>query len=104
MNMARYQKRFQGPTTIRFHQPNDPNTITGVNHVGFYAARLNVAETLEVRLYAPDGRFIARQTNIGATCVFMGFSCDRKIGWIEIETVGSDNDYAITGLVFDKIK
>jgi hypothetical protein len=63
-----------------------------------------VPEALEVRLYAPDGKFIARQANLDRLCVFMGFSCDKEIGWIEIEAVGSDEDYAISGLIFEKLK
>lgn len=103
-NSGRYMKRFVGQTTIRFHQPGNPAASAGVHRVGFFAARLDHPHTLQATLYSPTGRLLARQTNVSHKCVFMGFQSNKKIGWIEIETVGDDQNYAIGNLIFDQIK
>ena len=96
------QTRFQGPMTIWFHQPNSPNSIAGVHRVGFYAARLNDPETVRVKLYTPTGRLIGHHSNIGVKCVFMGFESKYPIGWVELEAIGTDEDYALGNLIFDE--
>lgn len=99
-----YSKRFKGPMTIRFHQPDEPDVDAGVHRVGFFAARLNTPETLRIKLYTPTGRLIGSQSNLTDKCVFMGFESKYEIGWLEIETIGRDEDYAIGNLIFDKVK
>jgi len=96
--------RFRGPMTIRFHKPDEPDKPAGVWRVGFWAGRLNNPDTLEVRLYGVDESFLGKQTNAGTKSVFMCFESNRRIGRIEIEAIGYDKDYAITGLMFDKLK
>ncbi len=98
------RKRFRGPMTIRFHRPYSPDINAGVHRVGFYAARLNTPETLRVRLYTPDGRLIGSQLNITDRCVFMGFESKYLIGWLELEAIGADKDYAIGNLIIDNIE
>ena len=99
-----YTKRFKGSMTIRFHQPGTPEKQAGVYRVGFYAGRLAHAEALRVSLYSLDGELICRQANIqNRPFAFMGFRSNRKISRIEIETIGLDGDYAISGLMFDKV-
>ena len=99
-----YYKRFVGPMTIRFHQPDLPGIDAGVHRVGFYAARLNAPESLRVKLYTPAGRLIGFQSNLTDECVFMGFESKYAIGWLEIETIGADKDFAIGNLIFDSVK
>ena len=99
-----FHKRFKGQITIRFHQPGKPDQSAGVKRIGFFAARLNHPETLEVRLYSPSGKFLCRQSNLTIPCAFMSFESNKKIGRIEIATIGQDEDYAITGLMYDKVK
>jgi len=93
-------RRFVGLTTVYFHQPSSPQQLEGVQQVGFFAATLQVPNTLEVRCFSPTGEFLARQRNISTGTVFMGFKTRREIGWIEIESVGEDKDYAIGNLSF----
>ena len=97
-----YESRFKGKMTIRFHEPGDPTQPSGVNRVGFYAALLDTVETLEVRVYGNNGELFCRQSNTETGCVFMGFHSSYEIGRIELETIGQDDDYAITGLMFQR--
>ena len=91
--------------TIRFHQPDSPDVDAGVHRVGFYAARLNCTQTMRVSLYTPTGKLIGSQTNLSEQCVFLGFESKRhRIGWLEIEMVGRDLDYAIANVMFDEVK
>lgn len=104
-NIGSYTKRFRGSMTIRFHKPGKPSEIAGVHKIGFYAARLNHAEAIEVRLYTLDGTLMCRQANIEhRPCAFMSFTSTLPISRIEIETIGMDKDYAIAGLMFDKVR
>ena len=90
--------------TIRFHQPGDPKGQAGVYRVGFYAGLLSQSEAIRVSLYGLDGKLLCRQSNIqDRQFAFMGFRCTRKISRIEIETIGMDKDYAVSGLMFDEV-
>ena len=103
-NAVRYVSRFKGSITIRFHQLNKPKSKAGVYRVGFYAGRLNHPEALRVSLYGLDGKLLCRQANIqDRQFAFMGFVSTKKISRIEIETIGLDEDYAISGLMFDEV-
>lgn len=102
--IGKFTRRFRGPMTIRFHQPDSPDADAGVHFVGFFAAQLNTSETLRVKLFTPSGRLIGSQSNLSDKCVFMGFESKHKIGWLEIEAIGSDKDYAIGNLIFDEVK
>ena len=97
------ERRFKGAMTIRFHQIDNPEKPAGVYRVGFAASRLDTAHTLRARLYTPNGRFIGSQTNLNAIHVFMSFESKYPIGWIEIESVGADQDYAIGNLMFGRL-
>jgi len=91
--------------TIRFHKPGKPDKVAGVNAIGFYAARLNHPEAIEVRAYNYDGVLLCRQKNIAdRPCALMSLKSKTLISRIEIEAVGMDRDYAVAGLMFDKVK
>ena len=97
-------RRFTGPMTIRFHQPNSPNVDAGIHEVGFYVSQMSFKGSLQVRLYTPTGRLIGYQSNLGLDCVFMGFQSKSKIGWIEIDPGGLFEGYAIGNLIFDEVE
>lgn len=100
-----YTKRFTGSITIRFHKPTFPDIAAGVHKVGFFAGRLNHAEALEVRVYGMSGNLLCRQSNTSdEPCVFMSFKSTKRISRIELETIGMDEDYAITGVMFDEVR
>jgi len=99
-NGRRFPLRFRGMTTIQFHQPNNPKQIRGVHRFGFFAGRLNSLSTLEVSCFSPTGELLGRQSNLSEGIVFMGFKSKRKIGWIEIQAVGRDKEYALASLSF----
>ena len=100
-----YGRRFKGSITIRFHKPEKPEQIAGVHAIGFYAARLNHPEALEVRAYNLDGELLCRQKNIAdRRCAFMSLKSKTAISRIEIQTIGMDEDYAIAGVMFDKVR
>ena len=90
-----------GITTVCIHRENEPKQFSGVHRIGFLIGYLESPHTVEVRCYSPSGEFLARQSNfsVGPT-VFMGFKSKRAIGWIEIETIGSDESYSIGSLSF----
>ena len=97
-------RRFTGPMTIRFHQPNSPNVDAGIHEVGFYVSQMSFKGSLQVRLYTPTGQLIGYQSNLGLDCVFMGFHSKSKIGWIEIDPGGLFEGYSIGNLIFDEIE
>lgn len=68
---AGYTKRYRGKTCIYFHEPGQPKKLKPIRRVGFYAARIDVPECLQVRLYTPDGQLICSQSNFNTPCTFV---------------------------------